>query len=113
MKKLTLSLIVSMMVMAFMPSFVKAEAVRVNVPTTTTVSVVPAKTAESAETKALVSRLETIQAMDFSTLTKTEKRALRSEVRSIKATLKETDGGVIYISAGALLVIVLIIIILL
>jgi hypothetical protein len=63
------------------------------------------------EAQQLINRLEEINAMDKSTLTTKEKRALRKEVRSIEHKLREISGGV-YISAGALILILLLVLIL-
>lgn len=57
-------------------------------------------------------RLEEIKAMDKSNLTHTEKKALRQEVKTIKHELTVNGGGV-YISVGALLLIILLLVILL
>jgi hypothetical protein len=65
---------------------------------------------ESAEAKALITRLDEIKELDKSKLNATEKKDLRKEVRSIKRELKDINGGV-YISAGALIVILIILII--
>jgi len=59
----------------------------------------------------LVSRLDQIKAIDKSKLTFSEKRALRKEVRDINGKLKAM-GEYIYISVGALLLIILLLIIL-
>jgi glutamate mutase epsilon subunit len=67
---------------------------------------------ESAEVKALMSRLEEIKAMDKSNMTSTEKKELRKEVRSIKKSMSELSGGV-YLSVGAIIIIVLLLILLL
>ena len=72
----------------------------------------PPETTESAEAKALMLRLDEIKAMDMSKLKSTEKKDLRKEVRSIKRELKDISGGV-YISAGLLIVILIILIVLL
>ncbi|MBK7027798.1 MAG: hypothetical protein IPH45_00630 [Bacteroidales bacterium] len=66
----------------------------------------------SPQAKALLLRLDEIKAIDKSGLKASEKRELRKEVRSIKQQLKEM-GGYIYISVGAALLIVLLLIILL
>ena len=71
----------------------------------------PPETKESAEAKALMLRLDEIKAMDMSKLKSSEKKELRKEVRSIKRELKDIGGGV-YISAGALIVILILLIIL-
>jgi glutamate mutase epsilon subunit len=67
---------------------------------------------ESAEAKAMMSRLEEIKAMDKSNMTSKEKRELRKEVRSIKKSMSELSGGV-YLSVGAIIIIVLLLILLL
>ena len=60
----------------------------------------------------MMNRLEEIKKIDKSTLTRVEKRALRKEVRSIKAKLQTTSRGV-YLSVGAIIIIVLLLILLL
>jgi hypothetical protein len=57
-------------------------------------------------------RLEEIKAVDFSTLARSEKAAYKKEVRAIKQTLHDSYGGV-FISVGALIIIVLLLILLL
>ncbi len=70
----------------------------------------PAKTELPADVKVdLENRLSEIKAMDKSALNMKEKTALRKEVRSIGKTLNQDNGG-IYISVGALLIIILILI---
>lgn len=63
-------------------------------------------------TQALVLRLQEIKELDISTLNKTEKRELKSEVREINKELKRAGGG-IYLSVGALLVVIILLILLL
>ena len=58
----------------------------------------------------LISRLEEIKTMDRSALTRSEKRALRKEVRAIDKNLHDNYGGV-YISVGGLIIIILLLII--
>ena len=70
------------------------------------------KAAESAEAETLLNRLEEINTMDKSTLSRPEKRQLRKEVRSINKNLKTINGGV-YLSVGAIIVILLLLILLL
>jgi len=65
-----------------------------------------------AETKTLELRLTEIKATDMSKLKSSEKKNLRKEVRSINHKLRELGGGV-YLSAGALILIVILLIILL
>ncbi len=72
---------------------------------------VESTTTESAEAKALLFRLDEIKNMDMTKLKASEKKDLRKEVRSIKRELKDISGGV-YISAGALIVILILLILL-
>ncbi len=67
---------------------------------------------ESADVKALLIRLDEIKAMDISTLTRSEKKELRNEVRSAKKALRNHSYGGVYISGGAILIIILLIILL-
>lgn len=71
----------------------------------------PEPTEIPAEVRVMLDRLEEIKAMDKSNLERAEKKALRMEVRAIKTQLRTTGNG-IYISAGALIVILLLILIL-
>lgn len=66
---------------------------------------------DSAEASALLLRLDEIRDMDKSKLEAKDKKDLKKEVRSIKRELKDISGGV-YISAGALILILLLLILL-
>ena len=70
------------------------------------------KAAESAEANALIARLGEIKAMDRSNLTSSEKRQLRKEVRATKKRLNEVGGGV-YLSIGAIIIIILLLVLIL
>lgn len=70
----------------------------------------PSKEAE-AEIKQLTNRLEEIKAMDLKNMPKGEKRALKKEVKATRKKIEDLGGGV-YISAGALLVIIILLILL-
>jgi len=98
---LKMLMVVSLLSIAF-PSF-----------STDTKPVVPATPTETpAEQVArLEHRLEEIKALDHKSLSNSEKRALRKEVRAIKKEMAEISGGV-YISVGALLLIILLIVLL-
>ena len=67
---------------------------------------------EATEAKALLLRLDEIKAMDKSNMSASEKTGLRKEVRSIKHNLRAISGGV-YLSVGAIILIVILLIILL
>ncbi|MBK9016388.1 MAG: hypothetical protein IPM82_21235 [Saprospiraceae bacterium] len=105
MKKLTLCMMTAIALFAFVPTPMQAGTAPSSVPMDST------KT-ESAEAKALTLRLEEINAMDKSKLTTPEKRQLRKEVRSIKKSVAADSGGV-YISVGALLIVIILLILLL
>jgi hypothetical protein len=53
-------------------------------------------------------RVSEIKAMDFSELTKAQKKEIKNELREIKKEAKDVGGG-LYISAGAIIIILLII----
>lgn len=74
-------------------------------PTTPTPKEIP------AEIQVMLNRLEEIKDMDKSDLERLEKKALRKEVRAIKADIRSSGNGV-YISAGAIIIILLLIILL-
>ncbi len=65
-----------------------------------------------AKTQAMVLRLQEIKELDMSSLDRTEKRELKSEIREINKELKKNGGGV-YLSVGALLVVIILLILLL
>lgn len=65
-----------------------------------------------AKISRLQNRLEEIKAMDRNSMTRAERKALKKEVRQIKDEVNALSGGV-YISIGAILVIILLLILLL
>jgi hypothetical protein len=67
---------------------------------------------EKAKSEVLILRLNEIKSMDKSTMTSAEKKTLRNEVKTIKQEIAKTSGGV-YLSVGAILLIVLLLILLL
>ena len=113
MKKLTLGVMTAFMLLLFAPTQLMAETGTKTVSTTTNATV------KSDDATAMVVRLNEIKAMDISTLSSAEKRELRKEVRGIKSELKtnsesyKNTGGGVYISVGAAIVIVLLLILLL
>ena len=75
-------------------------------------TVVPATNNPGVERAAyLEKRLEEIRDMDKSKLSRKEKKALRAEVKAIKKEAADISGGV-YLSVGAIILIVLLIILL-
>jgi hypothetical protein len=67
--------------------------------------------AQQEQLNRLEQRLEEINALDIKNLSKDEKRTLRGEVKKIKKEMKVVSGGV-YISIGALILILLLLILL-
>lgn len=57
-------------------------------------------------------RVEEIKNMDKSDLTRVERKALRNELLEMKKEVKATNGGV-YLSVGAIIIILLILILIL
>ena len=74
------------------------------------------KTELTAEQKVqyekLVNRVEEIRSMDKSNLNREEKRALRKELKEMKAQASGLNQGV-YLSVGAIIIIILILILIL
>ena len=67
---------------------------------------------EKAKVDAMINRIKEIRDMDKSDLTRAERKALRKEVKEIKATLKASNNGV-YLSVGAIIIIILLLILIL
>ena len=63
------------------------------------------------EIQVMLDRLEDIKEMDKSELNRADKKELRKEVRAIKSDIRASGNGV-YISAGAIIIILLLILLL-
>jgi hypothetical protein len=105
MKNPTLYLAFTLVFLALSPLQLKAGSEPVSA--TLSAEVIP-----SVRAQELTNRLEEINLMDKSTLSGSEKRVYRQEVRAINKELKELGGGV-YLSVGAIIIIVLLLILLL
>lgn len=105
MKKLTLCMMTAFLLLSFISTPLKAVTGAGPVPMDST------RTVESAVVNALVARLDEIKALDKSDMGRPEKKALRKEARSIKSQIAERGG--IYISVGALLIVIILLILLL
>ena len=64
------------------------------------------------DVKVLLNRLNEIKAMDKSSMKSSEKKALRKEVRAINEELRTTGNGV-YLSVGAIIIVILLLILIL
>lgn len=92
--------------MTFIPSIQSHAATATKPATTNAVSA-----SDAAEAKTLFKRLDEIKAMDKSRLSSSEKKQLRKEVRASRERINELGGGV-YISVGAIIIILLLILLL-
>ena len=78
-------------------------------------STLPGNTTDAKELRAqqMVQRLQEIRDMDKSTLTKAEKKELRKEVKEIRKEARRDEIKGIYLSIGAVIIIVLLLILIL
>lgn len=104
MKKITLVLMTACLSLAFIP--MSSFAVSPNYPgianTTTPVPV---------DSNAVMARLNAIKNMDRSSMSSSEKKALRKELRTMKKESRNSGG--VYLSVGAIIIIILLLILLL
>lgn len=68
--------------------------------------------ANKARLDEIKTRVDAIKAMDKSHMSKTEKKALRKELRDMKQEARGISGGV-YLSVGAIIIIILLLILIL
>ncbi len=73
---------------------------------------IPVPAEPNPRVEVLVNRLSEIKGMDKSEMTRLERKALRKEVRSIKREMKDLDQKV-YISIGAIIIVILLLILIL
>lgn len=106
MKKLIAYLAAALLLVTFAPIQSKAETEK----NPTAISITEN---ESAEVKAMINRVNEINAMDKSAMSSSEKKELRKELRTIKRDVNgHSHGGTVYISGGVILLIILLIILL-
>ncbi|TCD03547.1 hypothetical protein [Pedobacter psychroterrae] len=67
---------------------------------------------QKIQLKRITDRVEEIKAMDKSDLSKSERKALRNELKELKQQARATGGGV-YLSVGAIIIIILLLILIL
>lgn len=99
---------VTLMLLAFGPMQLKAA----DKTTPTPVDLASPSNVKTSKSDDLILRLDEINEMDKTSLNFSEKKELRKEIRTIKKELKQNPGG-IYISAGAAILILILLIILL
>jgi hypothetical protein len=105
MKKIIICVMATFLSVTFLPLQSKAAATEPS-------SLVAPKPAESSEVKTMELRINEIKAMDKSVMNPSEKKALRREVKSINHKLRDISGG-IYVSAGVLILVLILLIVLL
>jgi hypothetical protein len=106
MKNLTVSLVTAMLMLVMTPLHA-AEITK-----STTTATFSANEVESAEVKAMISRITEIKAMDKSLMGSSERKELRKEMRLMKKTVNHTHGSTVYVSGGLIVLIVVLIILL-
>lgn len=67
---------------------------------------------QKIQLKRITDRVEEIKAMDKSDLSKSERKALRNELKELKQEARAMGGGV-YLSVGAIIIIILLLILIL
>jgi hypothetical protein len=107
-QRTTKSVILLLLAMTFSLGSFAAPTSNDVIPATTT----PSESANAAEMQRLTNRLEEIKAMDLKNMPRSEKRKYGKEVKQIQKKMNALSGGV-YISAGALLVVLILLLILL
>jgi hypothetical protein len=105
MKKQLVYIITVFFFLTVIPSQLKADALNANSAAANTAR-------ERAEAKVLLNRLEVIKEMSKSQLSSVQKKELRKEVRSIREQMKKHSDG-IYLSIGAAIIILLLLILIL
>lgn len=100
MKKLIPFIMAALLLLALIPVPVMAGTRTRSIPPTTITKT------DALNSRVLLTRLSEIRAMNFSSLTRSEKRDLRQELRSMKSQFAAIGGGV-YISVGAIIVILI------
>lgn len=109
MKKIVLCLMATVMSLAIIPLELSAKP-KIAPPPMADPS--PVSPAEANRANELLLRLDEIKKSDKSELKASEKKELRSEVRSINSELKSIGNGV-YLSGAAIIIIVILLVVLL
>lgn len=109
MRKPIILLLMAFMSLAVAPAYANVAPTD---PPKTEIKSTPNNEEAAARAELLKNRLEEIKAMDRSNMTRAERKALRKEVKAIKAELAATNNG-IYLSVGAIIIIILLLILLL
>jgi hypothetical protein len=109
MKKIILCLMATVMSLAFIPLELSAKP---KIATPPMADPSPVSPAEANRANELLLRLDEIKKADKSELKASEKKELRSEVRTINSELKSIGNGV-YLSGAAIIVIIILLVVLL
>ena len=106
MKKYALYVMALLMLLSIVPAQLNAGPGIVPVPTD------PPKTVDSIAINTITLRINEIKSMDKSNLSSIERKQLKEEVKLLKTQLKAAGGGV-YLSVGAILLIILVLVLIL
>lgn len=106
MKKISFYLMIMVLSLSTIPTTIFANEKNVAVSTPENPKKIP------AEVRLMLNRLDEIKEMDKSALSRSEKKELRKEVKTIKKNLRVSGSGGIYLSVGAVVIILLLLIIL-
>jgi predicted PurR-regulated permease PerM len=106
MKKMNVFFMAILFMIALYPLQIMAEG------KTETAAVNTVESLEMAEAELIMNRLNEIEDMDKSEMSASEKKDMRKEVRDLKSDLKNLADGV-YLSVGALILVVVLLILLL
>ena len=99
------------MITLFAVLAISLPAISAEIPKNPVQTVTAAANKEERATE-MLQRLDVIKSMSKSELTRVEKRNLRKEVREIKKEMAVSNGGV-YLSVGAVIIIILLLILIL
>ena len=116
MKKTVLSIMAVFVIIIYFPNLVMGETEQASA------AVVATSLVATVDASVLTARVEAIKAMDFSALNASERKELRKELRTIKTDLKKSNtrdeyathgNGGIYLSVGAIILIVVLLLVVL
>lgn len=102
-KKIFRNAVLGLLMMGMLPAYATA-------PENPVAPAAITKSIDKEKMEQLEARLNEIKAMDIENMSRSERHALRKEVKEIQRTM---DGGGLYISVGALIIIIILLIILL
>ena len=104
-KKIITAFIIALLAIATPNNSLAAKVENTEIPTSNS------NDAENTRSTVILNRLKEIKAMDKSDLSSSEKKELRTELKSLKKEMRKSANGV-YLSVGAIIIIILLLILL-